>query len=618
MAKKDYLNWNRDELIEEILRLQKRKKYGLVWEDKPENVVELCKDALPVLEEVHNKEIFIDPNKPINLLIEGDNYHALSVLNYTHKEKIDVIYIDPPYNTGAKDWKYNNDYIDINDAFRHSKWICMMQHRLRIAKNLLRKNGILLTAIDDNEFASLKLLLEDLMPGHTHEVVVVIHHPQGSGGANVSAIHEYCIVSVPKGKHLFMGDIIGEREEEWSLIKAGAGRDYYRIGRPNMFFAIHVDKKTGLAVDIGPELGINDKYPREDTPNGYKRVYPLDKNGDERRWRYGRITMLELIRQNRIIASLPKFTMKVIMPREASYKTLYSNWSDSRYNAGPHGTTLLKSILPKNNFPYPKSIYTVLDFIAGATRKNKNAIILDFFAGSGTTGHAVLELNKQDNGNRRFIICTNNENNIAEEVTYPRIKNVIMGYKYKGTERTILFEKKISEKILFEADNILESVEKIKIENGSKYKKFEFKTEDNKIRLYGINIFDGYKEGIKGNLKYFKTTFVPASSTDKNKTNLTKKAIEMICIKEDAFELVMANSQFLIFKNKKIYLGIIFDYMVIEEFKKKIKLIDAIFHVYIFSLGNDTFDDEFEDLKGKVKTFPIPEAILKVYQRIFK
>ena len=151
MAKKDYTNWDRKDLIKEIEQLRKRKKYGLVWEDKPEKVVEQCKTELPVLKEVKSKEIITNPNKPVNLLIEGDNYHALSVLNYTHKGKIDVIYIDPPYNTGARNWKYNNDYVDKEDAYRHSKFICFMQNRLELAKKLLSNKGIIICAIDDYE-----------------------------------------------------------------------------------------------------------------------------------------------------------------------------------------------------------------------------------------------------------------------------------------------------------------------------------------------------------------------------------------------------------------------------------------------------------------------------------
>jgi len=154
----------KEELVALVKEVKKRKKYGLVWEDKPEDVVEQCKKELPVLEESKDKAIQKDEGLPTNLIIEGDNYHSLSVLNYTHAGKIDVIYIDPPYNTGAKDWKYNNHYVDSNDNYRHSKWINMMHHRLTLARNLLTEDGILICAIDDNEFANLKLLLEEILP----------------------------------------------------------------------------------------------------------------------------------------------------------------------------------------------------------------------------------------------------------------------------------------------------------------------------------------------------------------------------------------------------------------------------------------------------------------------
>jgi adenine-specific DNA-methyltransferase len=139
MAKENFTEWNKEDLIDEVRKLRKRKKYGIVWEDKPEQVAELCKEKLPVLVEDKSKEINTDENKPTNILIEGDNYHALSVLNYTHKGKIDVIYIDPPYNTGSKDWKYNNNYVDIKDMYRHSKWLSFIAKRLKLAKSLLKR-----------------------------------------------------------------------------------------------------------------------------------------------------------------------------------------------------------------------------------------------------------------------------------------------------------------------------------------------------------------------------------------------------------------------------------------------------------------------------------------------
>ena len=153
-------------LKDEVERLKKelklKKKYGLVWEDKPEEVVEMCKKKLPVLKEVKNKEIITDKNKPVNLLIEGDNYHALSVLNYTHAKKIDVIYIDPPYNTGNKDFIFNDHYVDKEDFYRHSKWLSFMEKRLKLAKNLLKDTGVIFISIDDNEAAQLKMLMDQI------------------------------------------------------------------------------------------------------------------------------------------------------------------------------------------------------------------------------------------------------------------------------------------------------------------------------------------------------------------------------------------------------------------------------------------------------------------------
>ena len=159
MARQNYSSWSKDQLVKELIKLNKRKKYGLVWEDKSEDVAELCKEKLPILKEQKNKQIKVTGDAPTNILIEGDNYHALSVLNYTHRGKIDVIYIDPPYNTGAKDWKYNNDYVDSNDTYRHSKWLSLMSKRLKLSKNLLKKDGVLICAIDENELWHLGNLL---------------------------------------------------------------------------------------------------------------------------------------------------------------------------------------------------------------------------------------------------------------------------------------------------------------------------------------------------------------------------------------------------------------------------------------------------------------------------
>jgi len=196
MGKKDYSEWSKNELVKEIKKLEKRKKYGIVWEDKPEEVAKRCKDELPVLVEDSKKEIKTDDKKPVNILIEGDNYHALSVLNYTHKSKIDVIYIDPPYNTGNGDgFRYNDKIVDKEDGYRHSKWLSFMEKRLKLARNLLSRQGLLLISIDDNEYAQLKLLCDEIFDEKNFIGPFIWKSKIGGGNDNKYLVneHEYII-----------------------------------------------------------------------------------------------------------------------------------------------------------------------------------------------------------------------------------------------------------------------------------------------------------------------------------------------------------------------------------------------------------------------------------------
>src|SRR3989344_6109639 len=188
-------DWSKNQLVAEVERLRKRKKYGLVWEDKPEDVVEQCKTELPVLKEVKNKAIAKDKNGPVNILIEGDNYHALSVLNYTHQGKIDVIYIDPPYNTGNKDFVYNDNYVDRGDVYHHSKWLSFMSKRLLLAKNLLKDKGIIFISIDSIELAQLKLLMNEIF-GEDNFVNIIVWKKTNSPKSQANTLgfqHEYIL-----------------------------------------------------------------------------------------------------------------------------------------------------------------------------------------------------------------------------------------------------------------------------------------------------------------------------------------------------------------------------------------------------------------------------------------
>lgn len=426
------------------------------WEDaNVEDLVVIKKFGEPVYPSlVPVDQVIRAKDKPFHSIINAENFHALQLLLYCYEGKADVIYIDPPYNTGAKDWKYNNNYVDTNDQYRHSKWLSMMKRRLLLAKRLLKKSGVLVMAIDDYELFHAGCLLEDVFKGCGIETAIVDHHPQGGGGLNLSRTHEYAMFCIPAGVAL-TGKPVSEKEDEWSLMRSGTAVNNYRVGRPNSFYAIIVDPKRG-PIDVGPALGSGEGYPKGKTQEGYLRVYPIDGEGKERVWRYTREAMLDRIREGKIVRT-ERGTMKVKVDRSERFDPIFTNWYGSAYNAGTHGSSLLSSILGSNKFSYPKSIYTVKESLLAACRGKTDALILDFFAGSGTTLHATCLLNAEDGGNRQCLLVTNNEvsekvandlqekgifpgnpkfeeHGICESVTWPRCKFAVQGKRDDGTE----------------------------------------------------------------------------------------------------------------------------------------------------------------------------------------
>ena len=296
-------------------------------------------------------------------LIEADNYHALQLLEYLYAGKVDCIYIDPPYNTGAKDWKYNNDYVDGADTYRHSKWLSMMEKRLRIAKKLLKRNGAMVVAIDDYEEAHLVLLLESIFPEYDVLPVIINHHPQGGAAPNISRTHEYALFVIPRGERIVKGRKTENVEESWSLTRGGTDIRNLRAGRPNSFFAIYVNKETLSVEGVGPHLDADSEYDPNYAPEGCVALYPVGKDGTERVWRYERESMAEHIRQGDIVCS-SKGTLSVVKHRDVKYDPVFSVWTDARYNAGTFGTNMTYEIFGKTNrFSYPKSLYTVVDCV---------------------------------------------------------------------------------------------------------------------------------------------------------------------------------------------------------------------------------------------------------------
>ena len=542
-----------DELISELDKLNKRKKYGLVWQEKKEDVVFKCKEELPVLNMEPSREIIKAPGNPNNLIIEGDNYHAISVLNYTHSGSIDVIYIDPPFNTGARDWKYNNDFVDINDSYRHSKWLSMMSVRLKLAKNLLKEDGVLVCAIDENEVNHLGVLLEEIFVDHESHLITIVHNPRGQQGKNFSYVNEFAYFVFRKGLKVIGNRKINDSEIDWRTLR-DSGSESMRTDARNCFYPIYV--KNDKIIGFGDVLE-NDKHPTKQTElvNGVYYVWPIDSMGNERKWRYARQS-IESVKEM-LKPKLKRNGYDILIGK--NFGTVRTVWEDSRYDASEYGTKMLQDLVPDFDFDYPKSLFTVYDCLAPIISSRKDAIVLDYFAGSGTTGHAVMLMNKEDGGKRKFILCTNNENQIAERACYARIEKAINGH-----------------------------------ENWKELTHF------------------------KENLMYFKTDFVSAAPTDYNKKKLVDQSTEMLCLKEDTFNLLLEGNFYKIFDgNQNKILCIIYDDEGVEGCKEQIKKIGKSAIIYIFSLDNGNKEEEFYGIDNLIEIKPIPASILNVYRRLF-
>ena len=533
-----------------------------MFEDKPEDVVEQSKSKVPVLKEVMKNRLNLDETYPNNLMIEGDNYLALSVLNYTHKKNIDLIYIDPPYNTGAKNWKYNNDYVDKDDEYRHSKWLSFMRHRLTLAKELLREDGVLICAIDENEQAHLGVLIEQIFPAHEQHMITIVHNPRGVQGTNFSYTHEYAIFVVPKNLKTIGDRIIEEEGVSWRGLRDNGGESL-RTDARNCFYPIII--KNGEVVGFG-NVAPNDLHPkREEEKKGEIYIYPIDNEGVERKWRYARQSVEKVKHLLRVVDG--RGGKEIQIGKDfGKYRTV---WVDKKYDANEYGAKLLREIVPSSDFNYPKSLHTVYDCLFAVVGERPHSNVLDFFAGSGTTGHAVLEMNKIDGGSRKFILCTNNENNnggnggIADSVCYPRIKAVIRGYKNKKGEKVA---------------------------------------------------------GIPSNLSYYQTDLVDIEQIhkvpDEAKIRITYQAGEMIAVRENTLNEVERNDWWQIFEGKGKLVAIYFkeDKAKLAELIAKLEKKSLPTALYIFSWGKNEYKGEYSSANIRVED--IPEPIIEVYKEL--
>lgn len=461
--------------INEIETELTNKKYGLIWEQHEERVDIEMVTKVPVFTEVSDKEIESDGNLPYNFLLEGDNLHSLKLLEKTHKSKIDVIYIDPPYNTGKEDFIYDDVFIDDLDGFKHSKWLSFMCERLLIARNLLTEDGVIAISIGYQEVNNLMLMCQELFDNR--QVTCVTVQTSGgkpNGGFNIS--HEYIIFIAPKN---FVPNASENAMNEYSSPYHGMNlATFNQIQRPNQAYPIYIND-DGVIVGCGKSLAerVSDgsysgklgdfTFDYEEAPKGTVAVWPVTTKGDPCVWRLipsrlmsdwekGYIKVVPIKGKNTknkyTVQYLSAGVIKKILSGEfesyrisdrddvptidlKTYKTagegIQTIWTDKQFYT-TKGSNQIKDIFGSKKFSYPKPLELITAILNRLVKED--SIVLDFFAGSGTTGQVIMEMNHLDDGTRKFILCTNNENNICEDVTYQRLKTVITGKRADGSD----------------------------------------------------------------------------------------------------------------------------------------------------------------------------------------
>lgn len=547
-------------------RLQRQ--YGLLWENRPEDVETRLRSELPVLLEVPERRILPRPGDsqpnlydaapntaPNHILIEGDNLHALSTLAFTHEGKVDVIYIDPPYNTGNKDFRYNDRFVEKEDAYRHSAWLGFMHRRLTLAHRLLKDTGVIFISIDDNEQAQLKLLCDEVF-GEGNFVGNVIWRCSDSSN------HDAKQFSVD-----FNHTLVYSKQVAWEPNKIERSDDN------NMHYK-NPDNDPNGAWFSG---NVSSPNPRPNltfdiiAPNG--NVIKPPANG----WRWKKEKIGEMMERGEIIFSedQTRIIKKTYLKNQSGIVPSNIWWdieeTGHNRNAKYELIKIFSDLKTSDIFKTPKPLKFIDKILKIAS--SPTSLILDFFAGSGTTLHAVMALNAADGGERQCILVTNNENKIAEEVCYERNRRVIAGY-----------------------------------------------TKPNGEAVAGLS---------QNALRYYRTEFVGRERTSANREELTRRALDMLCIKENCYteatppEMKAETMRFFTdgAEGSSMLVVLPSDYMD-EQFQEAVRFIASLperaqkIKVYVFSPSDDSFTEEFEEVLDRVELCALPEAILRAYREI--
>ena len=555
--------YTKDELLAYIAKLNKDTKFGLVWNPKQENIVAECETKVPVLQEVTDKAIAkAGDDEPTHLLLEGDNYHSLSVLNYTHAGKVDVIYIDPPYNTGNKDFIYNDHYVDKDDPYRHSEWLSFMDNRLRLAKDLLSETGIVFMSIDDNEQAHLRIL-SDTIFGEENFIanIAVYSNPRGrQSSQDIADTHEYVLIYRKTNKASIYGERLTEDQTK-EYTKIDDGGKYREIGLRLRGGRATAEESPTLHFPLFFNIKTNTLSTEKKAGNEWVEIIPKFTDGTLGTWRWSKVKInkdMHLLRVRKVNGTdgqrYDVFQKDYL--HDEKRRKVKSLWNEKEINYD-RASAELKAIFGSKSFDYAKPLYLLRKIIGMAT--TDKGIVLDFFAGTGTTGHAVLQLNALDSGKRQFILGTNNENGIAENITYERINKAINGY--------------------------------------------------------------GQTSGIPANLRYFKTDFVEVQGlsrlTDDDKLEITKEMGAMIALRENSFKQKEQTSHWQTYENATQLTAIYYreDKTKIDKYIAKLNSQDKPVKLYVFGWGKNAGT---EYASKKISVEDIPEPLIEVYKEIAK
>lgn len=443
-----------------------QERYQFTWPDK-RNAVRLASE--PINKTLRPcREESVDFDNTENLYIEGDNLDVLKLLQETYLHKIKMIYIDPPYNTGnnliykndfhtsLSEYKENSGQTDAelntlvanpetNGRF-HTDWLNMIYPRLKVAKSLLTSDGVLVCAIDENEVDTLSLVIKSIFGESSYEVtcVTVVHNPRGQQGTNFSHTNEYALFVYPKGIKAISNKLIPEDEVSWSQFR-NWGSESERHDAKNCFYSVIV--RDNRIVGFGDVLD-NSIHPQQtEYMDGAYYVYPIDKNGVERKWRYARQTADEIKDMLRARKTSTGYEIEI----GKTFGVQKTVWAEKRYDANEYGSKIIANLIPNNGFTFPKSLWTVYDSIFAATSNDQEAIVLDFFSGSATTAHAVVELNAYDNGTRKYILVQYPEKTSLDSESY---KNGYKNICEIGKERMRRAGAKIKEEKGLDAVNL--------------------------------------------------------------------------------------------------------------------------------------------------------------------